>query len=137
MRLQYRLLWARFFEKQYPNPGKHPKKIVKGQMLGNRRLEKNSAKCFRWKRRDSESSIDIDRQNKRLRHESRTERARQGLRLYPRVNCFHTMVGDVWRAPLARHLLVSFLFPWCSYCSSGVRIVCLRFCFYLCSTPLV
>ena len=48
---------------------KKTKKIIPGQMLGQDRPEKNSIKCFNSKRRDSESSTDIDRQNLRLRHE--------------------------------------------------------------------
>ena len=52
------------------------KKTTMGPMLGQDRLKNNSRGMFGSKRRGSESSTDIDRQNQRLRHEFRTECAR-------------------------------------------------------------
>ena len=50
---------------------KRKKKTILSQMFGQDRLQKNSqaGRCFSMKRRHPESSIDIDRQNKRLRHD--------------------------------------------------------------------
>ena len=71
IRFLYRLLWAhqsskkgsklKFFLKQ-------PEKKNHGQMLGQDRPEKTPPNV-NSKRRDSESSTDIDRQHQRLRHE--------------------------------------------------------------------
>ena len=47
-----------------------------GQILGQDWPEKNRANIFNSRRRDSESSTDIDQQNQRLRHEFWTRCAR-------------------------------------------------------------
>ena len=62
--------------KKVSNFSKTPKKIIPVPILDEGRPEKNSAKCYNSKRRDSDSSTDIDRQNQRLRHEIWTGRAR-------------------------------------------------------------
>ena len=79
-RFLYRSLWAQIYEKKVSNFSKTPNKIIPGPILGQDRPEKNSAKYVNSKRRDSESSTDIDRQNQRPRHEIWTGRARSGLR---------------------------------------------------------
>ena len=56
-------------KKMFQTFQKNPKNTILGQMLGLDRPEKNSSQMFNSKRRDSESSTDIDRQKQRLRHE--------------------------------------------------------------------
>ena len=75
--------------------------MIPGQMLGQDRPEKNSVKMFNSKRRDSESSTDIDPQNLRLRHESERDALFRGSDP-PSGHIVHTTVGDMWRAPTRR-----------------------------------
>ena len=76
IRFLYRSLPPHSFTRKVPNFRNKTEKIIPGQMLGQGLPENNSTKMYNSKRRDAESSTDIDRRNQRLRHEVWTARAR-------------------------------------------------------------
>ena len=66
---RYSLLWARFFKPKVPNfLGKHEENYF-GADVRPRSASEKLRPMFSLKRRDSDCSTDIDRQNQRLRHE--------------------------------------------------------------------
>ena len=80
--------------------------------VGPRSAWEKLSQMFHSKRRDSESSTDIDRQNQRLRHESWAGRARYRGPDPPSGHSVCTTAGDAWRAP-ARCLVQKKNGHWC------------------------
>ena len=60
---------TKLYKKKLNLTKKNGKKKIAGHMLGQDGPEKKLSQTFNLKRRDSESSTDIDRQNPQLRHE--------------------------------------------------------------------
>ena len=90
-----------------PELKKNTEKKNPGQMLGQDRPEKNSAKCsFHSKRRDSESSTDIDKTSDCAMKAERGALVRGSDP--PSGHSVHETAGDTWRAP-ARRLIQTHL----------------------------
>ena len=87
---QYRSLWARIFTKIKTNFGRitGKKKHSWADVRPRSAWEKLSEK-LNQKRRDSESTTGVYKQNQQLRHELRTERAREGLPSNLGSQCSH------------------------------------------------
>ena len=99
IRFLHRSLLAQIFEKKVPNMKKKTEKINPGQMLGQDRPEKNSAKCsFEAARL---RALDIHRST-----QTRLMKSERGALVRgsdpPSGHSVHKTAGDTWRAPARR-----------------------------------